>query len=142
MSNSEVYRDPNAPIEARVEDLLGRMTLEEKVEQMHGAGFPADSRGLYPTPENARLGIPGFAMVDGPRGVSAATGFATTFPVGSARGATFDPDLERRVGRAIGEEARARAGERAARADDQSAAPARSGAAPRRPTARTRTTSG
>jgi beta-glucosidase len=108
MSTSEVYRNPRAPIEARVEDLLGRMTLEEKVEQMHGAGFPADSRGLYPTRDNTRLGIPGFTMVDGPRGVSAATGFATTFPVGSARGATFDTDLERRVGRAMGEEARAR----------------------------------
>ena len=84
LSHSEVYRDPRAPIEARVDDLLGRMTLEEKVEQMHGSGFPADSRGLYPTPENPRLGIPGFAMVDGPRGVSAATGFATTFPVGAA----------------------------------------------------------
>jgi beta-glucosidase len=108
MSDTEVYRNPKAPIESRVEDLLGRMTLEEKVEQMHGSGFPADGRGLYPTPENARLGIPGFAMVDGPRGVSAATGFATTFPVGSARGATFDPDLELRVGRAMGEEARAR----------------------------------
>jgi beta-glucosidase len=107
-SNVEVYRDPNAPLEKRVEDLLGRMTLEEKVEQMHGSGFPADSRGLYPTPANDRLGIPGFTMVDGPRGVSAATGFATTFPVGSARGATFDPDLERQVGRAMGEEARAR----------------------------------
>lgn len=107
-SDGEVYRDPSAPIEARVDDLLGRMTLAEKVEQMHGSGFPADSRGLYPTPENTRLGIPGLAMVDGPRGVSAATGFATTFPVGSARGATFDPDLELRVGRAMGAEARAR----------------------------------
>jgi beta-glucosidase len=29
-----IYRDPNAPVEARVKDLLSRMTLEEKVGQM------------------------------------------------------------------------------------------------------------
>jgi beta-glucosidase len=47
-------------------------------------------------------------MVDGPRG--ARTGKATAFPVAIARAATFDVDLERRVGLAIGREVAARGG--------------------------------
>jgi beta-glucosidase len=52
-----------------------------------------------------RLGIPGFAFSDGPRGV--VVGNATCFPVTMARGATWDPDLEERIGEAIGRELRA-----------------------------------
>ena len=62
-------------------------------------------------------------MIDGPRGVGVYAGNATAFPVGMARGATWDPALEERVGEAIGAEARAKGGERAPRADDQPAAP-------------------
>jgi beta-glucosidase len=104
---TEVYRDPSQPVEARVDDLLARMTLEEKVSQMHGLQLDAID-GVYWTPDDDRLGIPGFRMCDGPRGVSGLTGHTTAFPVASARAATFDPDLERRVGAAIGREARAR----------------------------------
>ena len=103
----EPYADPNAPLDLRVDSALALMTLEEKVAQMHGVQV-ADDGGLSFTPDDARLGIPGFRMVDGMRGVGIRTGVATTFPVGSARGATFDADLERRVGEAIGSEARAR----------------------------------
>jgi beta-glucosidase-like glycosyl hydrolase len=52
-----------------------------------------------------RLGIPGFAFSDGPRGV--VVGNATAFPVTMARGATWDVDLEQRIGQAIGRELRA-----------------------------------
>ncbi len=102
-----VYEDTSAPVEARVTDLLSKMTLDEKIEQMHGVAM-SNANGLNFTPDNTRLHIPGFRMVDGMRGVSIATGNATTFPVGSARGATFDPALEKQVGQAIGEEARAK----------------------------------
>lgn len=102
-----LYQDPTAPLEARVESALAQMTLEEKVEQMHG-DLAAAGKGQSATPDNRRLGIPGFRMVDGMRGVGVAAGKATTFPVGSARGATFDPTLEELVGQAIGVEARAR----------------------------------
>lgn len=96
---------PDDGIEARVAALLGQMTLEEKIEQMHGLQLgPIDD--LYWTPDNERLKVPGFRMVDGPRGVRA--GKATTFPVGMARGATWDPAIERRVGEAMGEEAAAK----------------------------------
>ena len=107
LDDDALYRDPAQPVESRVADLLGRMTLAEKIEQMHGVQRePIDH--LYQTPANARLGIPGFRMVDGPRGVRA--GKATAFPVGMPRGASFDPQLQQRVGEAIGAEIRAKGG--------------------------------
>lgn len=94
-------------VEGRVDALLAQMTLEEKVAQTAGTKL-ISSTGLYPVPGVERLGIPGLEMVDGPRGVSKGAGNATAFPVGAARGATFDPELERRVGAAMGREARAK----------------------------------
>lgn len=55
-----------------------------------------------------RLGIPGIRFVDGPRGC--VSGQGTAFPVAMARGATWDVDLEERVGRVIGEELRVAGG--------------------------------
>ncbi len=52
-----------------------------------------------------RVGLPGIRFSDGPRG--AVVGNATCFPVSMARGATWDPELEERVGDAIGRELRA-----------------------------------
>jgi beta-glucosidase len=101
---------PAAEVEARIDALLTQMTLAEKVDQMHGRGDTGAINGLWHTPDNERLGIPGLRMVDGARGVSIGTGHATAFPVAMARGATWDPALEERVGNAIGEEARAKGG--------------------------------
>jgi beta-glucosidase len=101
---------PPAEVEARIDSLLAQMTLAEKVEQMHGRSELALVNGLWHTADNPRLGIPGFRMVDGPRGVSRSTGHATAFPVGMARGATWDPALEERVGEVIGAETRAKGG--------------------------------
>jgi beta-glucosidase len=56
----------------------------------------------------ARVGIPGIRFVDGPRGV--VVGASTAFPVSMARGATWDVELEERIGLAIGEELRAQGG--------------------------------
>ena len=95
-------------IEQRVEQLLSEMTLEEKVAQMSGT---TSISGLYGTelwnvPGVERLGIPPFKMSDGPRGVGVHDG-STAFPVAIARGASWDPELERRVGEAQGRELRA-----------------------------------
>ncbi|MFM8409544.1 MAG: beta-glucosidase [Alphaproteobacteria bacterium] len=109
IGSGDAWRDPLSPVETRVADALSQLTLEEKVEQMHGTSLLA-VRGLYLTPPNDRVGIPSFAMADGPRGVSAGTGPATAFPVGMARGATFDAALEERVGDAMGTELLARGG--------------------------------
>ncbi len=106
--DSETGPPPSPPRfgAATVEELLAEMTLEEKVDQMHGLGLATVGEGLWSTVPNERLAIPALKMVDGPRGVRA--GSATAFPVGMARGATWDPALERRVGEAIGREAAAK----------------------------------
>jgi len=59
----------------------------------------------FPAARVERLGMPGFAFSDGPRGV--VIGPATCFPVSMARGATWDIDLEERIGEAVGRELRA-----------------------------------
>lgn len=94
-------------VEARVDALLADLSLEEKVALMAGTSLDAVD-GLWPASSNAAAGLPGFLMVDGPRGVSIGAGNATAFPVGSARGATWDPALEHRVGVAMAKETRAK----------------------------------
>jgi beta-glucosidase len=97
----------HAAVQAQVEALLESMTLAQQVNEIRGLqAQPVD--GLYYAGGDAVLDIPVFKMVDGPRGARA--GKATAFPVGIARGATFDPELERRVGLAIGLEVAAKGG--------------------------------
>ena len=94
-------------VEARVDALLAATSPEEKARLMAGNVLnPSD--GVYRTPGLPEFGLPGLAMIDGPRGVSDSTGPGTAFPVGAARGASWDPELERRVGEAIGLETRAK----------------------------------
>jgi len=97
----------NAAIEARIDGLIAQMTLDEKIAEKHGT---TSVNGLWVASELDRLGIPGYRMVDGARGVSSGTGYATAFPVASLRGATWDPALEERVGEAIGLEVAAKSG--------------------------------
>ncbi len=95
--------------------LVAEMTLDEKlgcldgdlpfwpgVIDMTGGGY---HRHTWPAAVVERLDVPGLRFSDGPRGC--VVGRATAFPVSMARGATFDPDLEAEVGRAIGAELRA-----------------------------------
>jgi len=82
-----------------IDDLLAQMTLEEKIAQMGGGA------ALMTTPDNTRLGIPGFKMADGPHGVRE-WGSATSFPGALALGATWDTALIRQVGEALGREFR------------------------------------
>jgi len=87
----------------RVATILSGMSLAERVEQMAGF-FPGVE--LFATPDNENAGVRGFKFRDGPRGVRLEKGTATCFPVAVARGATWDPDVEERVGRAIAAEVR------------------------------------
>jgi beta-glucosidase len=87
--------------------LMARMSLEQKIHEIRGRGpQPIDS--LWYAGGDASLGIAPWKMVDGPRGARA--GLATAFPVAIARAATFDVELERRVGMAIGLEVAAKGG--------------------------------
>jgi beta-glucosidase len=103
-----------ASIEARVDEILSAATLDEKIAMMSGRGFFTQfraSQGRWcAEPYRAgggvdRLGVPALYFTDGPRGVSG--GNSTCFPSSMARGATFDAELERRIGEAMGVEIRA-----------------------------------
>lgn len=93
--------------------VLGSMSLSERAEQMRGTnpGGGSNFHDIFRTPDNANKGIRGFLFRDGPNGVNLAAqlpagqdGYATAFPVPMARAATFDLDLEYRIGAAMGDE--------------------------------------
>ncbi len=112
---SEPYIDASLDIEKRVEDLLQRLTFEEKC--LLSAGESHNSPPAIP-----RLGIPQFMMTDGPHGVSpyktgvgpgevhpeiGEDGAATKFPPGIQMASTWNPALIEQFGKALGEETRA-----------------------------------
>ena len=93
------FADPALGLETRVENLLGRLTLEEKVALMAGAA-------AFTLEGVERLGVPGIRVTDGPTGVRSHEGeAATVFPVGVAMASTWNPDLTREVAAAIAREA-------------------------------------
>ncbi len=104
----------DADITALVDAVLDQATLAEKIGVMSGKGFFAAYRedggvwGARPYRAGSgieRLGVPPLYFTDGPRGV--ARGRSTCFPCTMARGASFDTDLERRIGEAMSIEIRA-----------------------------------
>ncbi len=101
------YQDPGLEIDVRIEDLLGRMTVEEKAHEL-GNDAPA----------NERLGIPRMNHGEILHGVMWRSTYAagdperyegvrpTVFPQSIAMGCTFDPDLVERIATVIAREAR------------------------------------
>ncbi len=128
------YQDPKAPVEVRIRDLLGRMTLEEKVAQLRckwinsekdvpgpeGAGVTRIRINHLPPLEGARkvnqilelflqrsrLGVPPINHNESLHGLLARG--STSFPQAIGLAATFDPVLMEKIGTVIGKEARAR----------------------------------
>jgi beta-glucosidase len=90
------FRNPDLPIEQRVDDLLQRLTLDEKVSLMIERAAPIE-----------RLGIPAFPWWNEALHGVARAGRATVFPQAIGLAATWDTDLVFRVASAIGDEARA-----------------------------------
>lgn len=88
---------PVISLDARIDDLLKRMTVEEKIGQL-----------FYKTDGNARLGIPQFTGSDGPHGIGNKAKGWSSFPVNLAMSATWDPELIQRVGKAIALEQQSR----------------------------------
>ena len=127
------YKNPSLGVDERVEDLLGHMTLHEKVMQLQnrGIGNPADwernfdgcsvgtvhdmSRRTGDCAEivdslnrymaNTRLGIPVITCVEGIEGILQEG--CTIFPQALAQGSTFNPELVARMTSAAASEARA-----------------------------------
>lgn len=95
--NTFDFLDPSLGLEQRVDDLVSRMTLEEKIGQM-----------VNDAPAIERLGIPRYNWwSEGLHGVARA-GLATVFPQAIGLGATWDKELLHHVATAIADEARAK----------------------------------
>jgi beta-glucosidase len=111
---------PAEEVDGYARKLLGEMTLQQKVLQMSGDSSLWDliklvtiEKGKYndypiTAGADARLAIPPLGFSDGPRGV--VLNHSTAFPVAMARGASWDRELQKRVGDAVGKEIRAQGG--------------------------------
>ena len=98
------------PLPSLVDACTGSTRFYAGLADMVGGGYgdhawPASvlSSSARELAERVGARLPGIHFVDGPRGVVMSG--ATTFPISMARGATFDADLERLVGRAVAREA-------------------------------------
>lgn len=100
----------------QAKNIVQQMTLDEKIHIMSANETLLDyikgniqkvryNETPYEAGGCSRLNVPVLKFCDGPRGV--VSGRSTCFPVAMGRGATFDPELERQVGQAIGAEVRA-----------------------------------
>lgn len=112
-SDTPVYLDPSADIEARVEDALSRMSLDEKIAAIH-------AQSTFSLPGVKKLGIPELWTSDGPHGVRPEVPWndwgnpgwnndsCVAFPALTCLAATWNRDVACLYGNAIGEEARFR----------------------------------
>ncbi len=91
------FLDPTLPIEKRVDDLVSRMTLDEKISQM-----------LNDAVEIKRLNIPKYNWWNEALHGVGISGVATVFPQAIGLAATFDLNLMKEVADAISDEARAK----------------------------------
>ena len=91
------FKNPDLPLEDRVNDLISRMTLDEKVSQM-----------LYTAPTIERLGVPAYNWWNEALHGVARSGRATVFPQAIGLAAAWDADLMFRVATVISDEARAK----------------------------------
>src|SRR5437762_6901063 len=97
---ADVFKDPSQPVEARVDDLFSKLTLEEKIDMLGGInGF--DIRPIE------RLNVPKLHMSDGPAGTRN-DGPTTAYPAPLELAASWDVELAKRFGTSIGRDARAR----------------------------------
>ncbi|MFC4057934.1 glycoside hydrolase family 3 C-terminal domain-containing protein [Planomonospora corallina] len=100
------FRDPSLPLQQRVDDLLGRLTLAEKVSWLHQYQ-PAVERlgiGLFKTGTEALHGVAW--STDADDGGNVVTARGTVFPQAVGLASTWNPGLVKKVGEAVGTEAR------------------------------------
>ncbi len=119
----EIYEDVNAPLNERVNDLIPRISLEDKVNLVIGMGMnlpgisdakakekvPGAAGSTYPLTD---LGIPSIVLADGPAGLriepkregTDQTFYCTAFPIATLLASTWDTELVEKIGMAMGEE--------------------------------------
>ncbi|MBI5425407.1 MAG: glycoside hydrolase family 3 C-terminal domain-containing protein [Opitutae bacterium] len=132
MSEVPLFRDPSVPVAARVEDLLARMTLEEKIDQLHQCGIgDANPNNIAERPDEFRPTYGSFILngltadlttrnalqrmcVEQSRlgipaifGCDVIHGYRAIAPIPLAQACTWDPELVRRACEATAEMARA-----------------------------------
>lgn len=102
---------------AQAKEIVEKLTLEEKVSLMSGKMDFKEVRAAitknsdqhynsfpYPAGGLPEYNVPEMKFCDGPRGVVCGTGLSTCLPVTMCRGASFDAELEEKIGRMIGQE--------------------------------------
>jgi beta-glucosidase len=100
LADADLYKDRDAAVEARVDDLLPRLTADEKLTLI-GGDQEFFIRAI------PRLGLPAVRMADGPLGVRN-WGPSTAYPATVGLAASFDTGLAREFGESVGRDARAR----------------------------------
>lgn len=117
----EPYEDAALPIADRVDDILARMSRDQKVRMVSGTGWSMEGLGATGnkvpgaagyTIELENLGIPSIVLADGPAGLRIwpnregddGTYYATAFPIETLLASTWDLDLVESVGVAMGNE--------------------------------------
>jgi len=108
-----IWRDPSHPLKERINDLIRRMSLAEKVAQLQG--------GQTPAPAIPRLGLPSYAYWNEALHGVANDGIATVFPEPVGGSCAWDPDLFHQEGHVIGIEGRAKFNDYASKNDGNSA---------------------
>ena len=97
----------HAPIVTRVAEVLGAMTLDDKLAMVDGTGFSTGTAGYVGSiAANPRLCIPALNLEDGPQGVADGVPGVTQLPAPAALAAAFDPGLARAYGAVVGSEER------------------------------------
>ncbi len=96
-NDKPAYKDPTLPVEKRVDDLISRMTLEEKISQM-----------LNDAPAIERLDVPKYEWWNECLHGVGRAGIATVFPQAIGLASTWNPELIHRMATATSDEARAK----------------------------------
>ncbi|HEX6354074.1 glycoside hydrolase family 3 protein [Actinophytocola sp.] len=103
------FRDPSLPLEERIDDLLGRLTLDEKVSLLHQYQPAIPRLGIkrFKTGTEGLHGLGWSTDVNStPNPGQVRTATATVFPQAVGLGSTWNPDLMQQVGDVVGTEAR------------------------------------
>ena len=116
----EPYEDIHLSDDQRIDDLLARMSLDQKVKMVTGTGFALNNIGgsqkvpgaAGSTYDLTEFGIPSIVLADGPAGLrisptregDKSTYYATAFPIATTLASTWNTELVEQVGKAMGEE--------------------------------------